>query len=94
LLGPGPQSAPKEILVTAHAQHESSNAYTRLGIELAIDFAIMYLVMYTMIATIDHLRLNLNNVYMTLMMVSPMAIVMMVSMDRCFRPGAPTWSWA
>ena len=70
--------------MTVHAQHESSNSYTRLGIELAIDFAIMYLVMYTMIATIDHLRLNLNNVYMTLMMVSPMAIVMMVSMRPMF----------
>lgn len=70
--------------MTAHAQHESSNSYTRLGIELAIDFAIMYLVMYTMIATTDHFRLNLNNVYMTLMMVAPMALVMLGAMRSMF----------
>jgi hypothetical protein len=58
--------------------------YARLGIELAIDFAIMYLVMYTMIATLEHFRFNLNNVYMTLMMVAPMAIVMVRSMRSMF----------
>ena len=56
--------------------------YGRLMIELAIDFAIMYLVMYTMIRTLDHFYLNINNVWMTLMMVTPMALVMMVAM-RC-----------
>jgi uncharacterized protein (DUF305 family) len=45
----------------------------------------MYFVMYTMIASLGHLRLNLNNVYMTLMMVAPMAIVMLVSMRSMFK---------
>jgi uncharacterized protein (DUF305 family) len=58
--------------------------YRRLGVELAIDFVLMYLVMYTMIATLAHFRLNVNNVYMTLMMVAPMAIVMLVSMRSMF----------
>lgn len=62
-----------------HAGH-----YGRLGIELLIDFAIMYLVMYSMIATLDHFHLNLNNVYMTLMMVAPMAVVMLVAMRSMF----------
>jgi hypothetical protein len=66
-----------------HGQDTSTN-YKRLGVELAIDFAIMYLVMYTMIATLRHFRFNLNNVYMTLMMVAPMAIVMLRSMPSMF----------
>ena len=59
--------------------------YKSLSIEMLIGFVIMYLVMYTMIATLDHFYLNLNNVYMTLMMVAPMAIVMLVSMRSMFQ---------
>jgi hypothetical protein len=59
--------------------------YIRLGVELLVDFAIMYLVMYSMIATLDHFYLNINNLYMTLMMVTPMAVVMLVSMRQMFR---------
>jgi uncharacterized protein (DUF305 family) len=70
-------------------QHSSSHPsashnYRRFAFELAVDFAVMYFVMYTMIATVQHLRLNLNNLYMTLMMVAPMAIVMVVSMRSMF----------
>lgn len=60
------------------------NHYARLGIELAIDFVIMYLVMYTMIRSLDHFYFNINNVWMTLMMVTPMALVMMVAMRSMF----------
>ena len=52
--------------------------YRTLGLELIIHFIIMYLVMFTMIATLDDFYLNLNNVYMTLMMVAPMAVLMLV----------------
>jgi uncharacterized protein (DUF305 family) len=65
-----------------HRDH--TGHYWRLAIELLIDFAIMYLVMYSMIATLDHFHLNLNNVYMTLMMVAPMAVVMLVAMRSMF----------
>lgn len=54
--------------------------YRGLAIELTLDFIVMYLVMYTMIATVAHFHFNLNNVYMTLMMVAPMTIIMLVSM--------------
>jgi uncharacterized protein (DUF305 family) len=67
------------------AEHRShSHAYRQLAVELAIDFAIMYLVMYTMIATLRDFHFNLNNVYMTLMMVAPMAVVMLVAMRSMF----------
>jgi uncharacterized protein (DUF305 family) len=44
----------------------------------------MYLVMYTMIATLGHFYFNVNNVYMTLMMVAPMAAIMLISMRAMF----------
>jgi hypothetical protein len=66
------------------AGHAGGRPYLSLAAELVVDFAIMYLVMYTMIATLDHFYLNLNNVYMTLMMVSPMAVVMLVAMRSMF----------
>ena len=64
--------------------HRMKGSYRSLLIELAIDFVIMYLVMYTMIATLDHFHFNLNTVYMTLMMVAPMALVMLVFMRSMF----------
>jgi uncharacterized protein (DUF305 family) len=66
------------------AQHDSA-AYRSLALELVIDFVIMYFVMYTMIESVGHLYLNVNNVYMTMMMVAPMAAVMLVSMRSMFR---------
>lgn len=65
-------------------QHEHSRAYLRLAAELAVDFIVMYFVMYTMIDTARHLHLNINNVYMTLMMVAPMAVAMLISMRSMF----------
>lgn len=67
-----------------HHAEMTKGSYWRFGVELAIDFVIMYLVMYTMIATLGHFSLNLNNVYMTLMMVAPMAVVMLISMRSMF----------
>jgi hypothetical protein len=68
-----------------HSAQHDSGAYRELAFELVIDFGIMYFVMYTMIESVGHLYLNVNNVYMTLMMVAPMAVVMLVSMRSMFR---------
>ena len=66
-------------------------AYNNLALEMAVDFVIMYLVMYTMIASLDHFRLNLNNAYMTLMMVTPMTIVVLVSMRSMYPSPRRRW---
>ena len=66
-----------------HSGHQSGN-YKSLAIELTIDFVIMFFVMYSMIASGAHLYLNTNNVYMTLMMVAPMALVMMAFMRSMY----------
>jgi hypothetical protein len=60
-------------------------SYRDLAIELILHFIVMYLVMYTMIATLDHFYFNLNNVYMTLMMVTPMAVLMLVLMRSMYQ---------
>jgi len=67
-----------------HQPQHGQNLYMHYGIELVIDFIIMFFVMYTMIATLGHLYLNINNLYMTLMMVAPMAVVMLISMRSMF----------
>lgn len=59
-------------------------AYRWLAAELIVDFTIMYFVMFAMIASLDHLRHNLNNLYMTLMMVAPMVVVMLMSMRSMY----------
>lgn len=66
------------------SDHKGQNHYGRLAIELTLDFIVMYLVMYTMIATLRHFHFNLNNLFMTLMMVAPMTIIMLVSMRSMF----------
>lgn len=67
-----------------HAGHGEHGSYKSLAIEIAIDFVVMYLVMYTMIASLAHFHVNLNTVYMTLMMVAPMTIVMLVAMRSMY----------
>lgn len=69
-----------------HAADQGSNrSYLTLSLELAADFAVMFFVMYAMIATLDHLYLNIGNVYMTMMMVAPMALLMLVFMRHMYR---------
>lgn len=60
------------------------NAYRGLGLHLIIHFVIMYLVMFTMIARLEHFYFNLNTLYMTLMMVTPMAAVMLLLMNSMY----------
>lgn len=63
------------------SEHPSTHRpYLALGAELVVDFVIMFVAMYAMIATPGHFYPNLNTVYMTMMMVAPMAIVMLAAM--------------
>lgn len=67
-----------------HSDPMTKGAYSMFALELVIDFVIMYFVMYTMIAGTDELYLNINNLYMPLMMVAAMAVVMLVTMRSMF----------
>lgn len=68
--------------------HGLKGHYAGLGVEMAAHFVIMYLVMYTMIASLDHFYFNNNTLWMTLMMVTPMAPIMMLTMRSMF-PSRP-----
>jgi uncharacterized protein (DUF305 family) len=68
------------------------HSYRNLAFELILDFVIMYLVMYTMIATLDHFYFNLNNLYMTLMMVAPMTVLMLVLMRSMYQNKRVNWA--
>jgi uncharacterized protein (DUF305 family) len=58
--------------------------YPKLALNLALSAVIMYLVMYTMIDGLADFYHNLNTTYMTLMMVSPMAILMLLMMGSMY----------
>jgi hypothetical protein len=59
--------------------------YRHLAIETVIHGVIMFLVMYVMIDTLNDFYLNINQVYMTLMMVAPMVIIMLVGMRSMYK---------
>ena len=59
--------------------------YAKLGLNLAISTLIMYLVMFAMIDTFGEFYNNLNMLYMALMMVSPMAMLMLLTMRSMYR---------
>ena len=54
--------------------------YKMLGLEMGLDFLIMYAVMYVMVNTASNIYLNVNNFYMTGMMVTPMLAIMIIMM--------------
>ena len=58
--------------------------YKKLALAISINAVIMFLLTYVMIDSLNHLYLNINKVYMTLMMVAPMVIVMLVVMRSMY----------
>lgn len=58
--------------------------YKKLATALTINAVIMFFVMYAMIDQFDHFYFNINRVYMTLLMVAPMAIIMLLVMRSMY----------
>ena len=58
--------------------------YAMFAANLLISGIVMYFVMYTMIDSTAELYHNLNNVYMTMMMVTTMALLMLWMMPSMF----------
>lgn len=65
-------------------KHTDNGNYGKFGIMLSISFVIMYAVMFLNVASTDHVYLSLSRLYMTLLMVSPMAIVMLLMMKMMY----------
>ena len=59
-------------------------AYRSLALQTIVSGVIMYLVMFVMIDRLSSFYNNLNMLYMTLMMVSPMVVLMIVAMPHMF----------
>lgn len=62
---------------------EKSN-YQKFLLMLSISFVIMYAVMFFNVDRFDHIYLSLTRVYMTLLMVSPMAVMMLLLMGKMY----------
>lgn len=59
--------------------------YKKFFVMLGVSFVIMYGVMYLNADKFDHVYLNLNRLYMALLMVSPMALVMLGFMSGMYK---------
>ena len=59
--------------------------YLRFLLMLATSFIIMYIVMFLNVWETGHVRLSLTRVYMTILMVAPMAITMLLFMQHMYK---------
>lgn len=66
-------------------QHASGNGYTKMMLMLLISLFIMYAVMFLNVDKADHIHLSLTRLYMSLLMVSPMALLMLAFMPSMFK---------
>jgi peptidoglycan/LPS O-acetylase OafA/YrhL len=66
-----------------HKEKSNSN-YKTFGLMMLTSFVMMYGIMFLNIFEIDHLYLSTTRTYMTLLMVSPMAISMLLFMWRMY----------
>ncbi|MFD2907585.1 DUF305 domain-containing protein [Flavobacterium ardleyense] len=60
------------------------NPYLKFGLMMLLSFVIMYAVMFLNVAVFEHIKLSLTRTYMTLLMVSPMAISMLLFMWKMY----------
>lgn len=60
--------------------------YKNLGIMLVLSSVVMYGVMFLNVDSTDHIYLSLTRLYMTLLMVSPMSIIMLYRMKKKMYP--------
>lgn len=59
--------------------------YRKLALTLSINAVLMFFITYAMIDTVDHFYVNINRVYMSLMMVAPMAMLMLFVMRGMYQ---------
>ena len=59
--------------------------YRDYFVQLGLSAVAMFLAMYAMIASLAHFTFNLNMLYMTLLMVAPMAVIMLLFMQHMYK---------
>ncbi len=66
---------------------DNNKSYRKLLYSSIISLIIMYVIMYVMVATVDHIYLNINKFYMAVLMVAPMVILKIIFMPAIFKNG-------
>lgn len=61
------------------------NNYRLFFMMLAVSFVIMYSIMYLNVYKLNHIYLSTTRLYMTLLMVSPMAVSMILLMSHMYQ---------
>ncbi|MFW2136970.1 DUF305 domain-containing protein [Chryseobacterium sp. TY4] len=74
-----------------HSGKHSLAMYKRFAIMSVIMFAAMYFIMYAMIDGLNNLIPNINNLYMTLLMVSAMLIIELWIMKSMYENKKINW---
>ena len=59
-------------------------SYRKFIVMMLISFLIMYIVMFLNMDKIDHYHTSASRIYMTILMVAPMAVVMMTMMGKMY----------
>lgn len=72
------------ILFMAKKGGEMTHHYRKMPQMLIVHFAVMFAVMYTMVYSFSDVFINLNQFYMTMMMVLPMALFMPLMMKSMY----------
>lgn len=62
-----------------------NKSYQKFALMLGASFLIMYTVMFLNVASTDHIYLSVTRLYMTLLMVTPMALLMLAFMPGMYK---------
>ena len=60
------------------------SGYKKLATAITINAIIMFFLTYVLMSSIGHFHVNINRIYMALIMAAPMAIVMLIVMRSMF----------
>lgn len=71
------------LLIKKYKKMEKMS-YTRFFITMAISFCIMYMVMFLNMDDIAHYHTGLTRIYMSVLMVAPMAVIMLLMMGKMY----------
>lgn len=75
-----------------HNTNLSLAMYKRFAVMAVAMFIAMYVIMYAMIDGLQNLILNINNLYMTLLMVSAMLIIELLIMKEMYENKKINWA--
>lgn len=59
--------------------------YKKFFLMLSISFVVMYSVMFLNVVSLGHIYFSLTRLYMTFLMISPMAIIMLLLMKQMYK---------